>query len=188
MTRGGPCDRDACEEHGGCNLKRCHREHLEDGRVACEFAVNLDGQTQYTLLLIGLSDASDKNADISITFKPPSSCVYMKGCENPLDTSGCKIMRQRDMPWLTVKKGMFPAIRCVEPVHAEAFGFTTETKPFCLAPGLYHDVESCWPVPTSAVGGGEAVPSIAGVGAGGRGRYAPLARSFASLDWYRRGD
>ena len=71
--------------------------------MACEFAVNLDGQTQYTLLLIGLSDASDKNADISMSFKPPSSCVYMKGCENPLDTSGCKIMRQRDMPWLTVK-------------------------------------------------------------------------------------
>ena len=137
---------DMCDQIGGCDLTTCHKEKVmvkakatirnrragvkREEEFACTFTLHLKSQQSYALVVYGITNRFKLGAKISLTFKPPRSCVLAKGCGNPLNSKACKYLSYDDMPWQAVKTGQWPEFRCSEPNHVEAYGYKVETKPF----------------------------------------------------------
>jgi len=75
------------------------------------------------------------------------------------------------MPWQPLKQGAMPRFDCSAAVPATVAAIHVETKPYCIAPGLYSDgdVARCWPSVAPGGGGGACIIGypvhIRGVGA-----------------------
>ena len=170
---------DACggADGGGCDLTACKHKAVTPSEAlvrGCVFTLKLQPGASYTIAFFGVSDKSPAaGAAISVQFKPPGNCVLKVGCDNPVALEGvCRSYAADTMPWQPVKQGAMPRFDCSAAAPATVAAIHVETKPYCIAPGLYSDgdVADCWPgvaPPPRAPGG----VSGGGGGAGCAGEY-----------------
>ena len=140
-------NKDACTTTGGCDLSKCVDKVKSEGggKNGCVFHLNLVAGGAYIGFIYGASDVVLENALMSVQFKPPTSCVLRKDCDNAAAPYLCKNVSQADMPWQHVKRGDFPPMLCTGGGAADISVIEVETKPFCIDSGLYDDVADCWP-------------------------------------------
>ena len=108
------------------------------------------------MTVFGVTKAEKKGDAVSVTYKPPKTCVFMKGCDNPEDQKGCREIGRDAMPFHDIMANApMPWFKCKTPFQAELTKVEAQTKPFCMSPDLYEDDAECWPEETAPAGGCE---------------------------------
>ena len=158
---------DYCGSEGrGCSLSDCVRSPHDTETDSCEFDVQLEASTSYMVILYGVTRAEEPGLHVTLAFKPPTTCLYMKDCDNFYDTTLCTPLGVKKMPWHPFKNGTLPWFECRSGYHAEVTAVKAETKPFCAdldSTKPEYDQRGCMPISAEPPKGGcEGVYDAAG--------------------------
>jgi hypothetical protein len=121
-----------------CNLK-C-------GRSTCQVRIALAGSTRFVFAILGVTTGANANTaagDISMEYKPPSSCWTRPAAYEVFDVKPTNVFE-----WDSVSAGRMPDLDCEDAKKASLLSLEYVAKPFCQAPEAFpggRGLQSCVP-------------------------------------------